>query len=113
MPCRCPCRVASAVIGRDDEIRRVIRILARRTKNNPCLAGPPGVGKTAVVEGLAQRIANGDVPGTLKDTRVWSLDMGALVAGSKFHVSDGLVDGSGRCRGTTRARSHLRATFAA
>lgn len=71
------------VIGRDDEIRRVIRVLARRTKNNPVLIGPPGVGKTAVVEGLAQRIARGDVPESLK-CRLYSLDMGALVAGAKY-----------------------------
>lgn len=71
------------VIGRDEEIRRVIRVLARRTKNNPVLIGPPGVGKTAIVEGLAQRIARGDVPESLK-CRLFSLDMGALVAGAKF-----------------------------
>jgi ATP-dependent Clp protease ATP-binding subunit ClpB len=72
------------VIGRDDEIRRVIRILSRRTKNNPILAGPPGTGKTAIVEGLAQRIVLGDVPEGLLGCRVWSLDMGALMAGAKF-----------------------------
>eukprot|EP00250_Pteridium_aquilinum_P014204 c21844_g1_i1 orf=343-3063(-) len=72
------------VIGRDDEIRRVIRILSRRTKNNPVLIGEPGVGKTAVVEGLAQRIVRGDVPSNLSDVRVISLDMGALVAGAKY-----------------------------
>lgn len=72
------------VIGRDDEIRRVIRVLCRRTKNNPVLIGEPGVGKTAIVEGLAQRVAKGDVPDHLKDTRVVSLDMGALVAGAKY-----------------------------
>jgi len=71
------------VIGRDEEIRRVIRVLARRTKNNPVLIGPPGVGKTAIVEGLAQRIARGDVPESLK-CKVFSLDMGALVAGAKY-----------------------------
>lgn len=71
------------VIGRDEEIRRVIRVLARRTKNNPVLIGPPGVGKTAIVEGLAQRIARGDVPDSLK-CRLFSLDMGALVAGAKY-----------------------------
>lgn len=71
------------VIGRDEEIRRVIRVLARRTKNNPVLIGPPGVGKTAIVEGLAQRIARGDVPESLK-CRLFSLDMGALVAGAKY-----------------------------
>jgi ATP-dependent Clp protease ATP-binding subunit ClpB len=72
------------VIGRDDEIRRVIQVLSRRTKNNPVLIGEPGVGKTAIVEGLAQRIATGDVPETLKDKRVIALDLGAMVAGSKY-----------------------------
>ena len=72
------------VIGRDDEIRRVIRILSRKTKNNPVLIGDPGVGKTAIVEGLAQRILRGDVPEGLKDKTVFSLDMGALVAGAKY-----------------------------
>jgi ATP-dependent Clp protease ATP-binding subunit ClpB len=72
------------VIGRDDEIRRVIQVLSRRTKNNPVLIGEPGVGKTAIAEGLAQRIVRGDVPETLKDKRVVSLDLGALVAGAKF-----------------------------
>ncbi|KAG8488191.1 hypothetical protein CXB51_018107 [Gossypium anomalum] len=72
------------VIGRDEEIRRVIRILSRRTKNNPVLIGEPGVGKTAVVEGLAQRIVRGDVPSNLADVRVIALDMGALVAGAKY-----------------------------
>ena len=72
------------VIGRDDEIRRVIQVLSRRTKNNPVLIGEPGVGKTAVVEGLAQRIIHGDIPETLKDKRVVALDMGALIAGAKY-----------------------------
>jgi ATP-dependent Clp protease ATP-binding subunit ClpB len=72
------------VIGRDDEIRRVIQVLSRRTKNNPVLIGEPGVGKTAIVEGLAQRIVEGDVPESLKEKRVAALDMGALVAGAKY-----------------------------
>ena len=72
------------VIGRDEEIRRVLQILSRRTKNNPILIGEPGTGKTAIVEGLAQRIARGDVPENLRDKRVFSLDMGALVAGAKY-----------------------------
>ena len=72
------------VIGRDNEIRNVIRILSRKTKNNPVLIGEPGVGKTAVVEGLAQRIVKGDVPENLKDRQVFSLDMGALIAGAKY-----------------------------
>jgi ATP-dependent Clp protease ATP-binding subunit ClpB len=72
------------VIGRDDEIRRVIQVLSRRTKNNPVLIGEPGVGKTAIVEGLAQRIVAGDVPEGLKDRRVVALDLSAMVAGSKY-----------------------------
>ena len=72
------------VIGRDTEIRNVIQILSRKTKNNPVLIGEPGVGKTAVVEGLAQRIVRGDVPGSLKDKKIFSLDMGSLVAGAKY-----------------------------
>lgn len=72
------------VIGRDDEIRNVIRILSRKTKNNPVLIGQPGVGKTAVVEGLAQRIAKGDVPTSLKDKKIFSLNMGSLIAGAKY-----------------------------
>ncbi|MBO4791394.1 MAG: AAA family ATPase, partial [Clostridia bacterium] len=72
------------VIGRDDEIRNVIRILSRKTKNNPCLIGEPGVGKTAIAEGLAQRIARGDVPENLRGRTIFSLDMGALVAGAKY-----------------------------
>ena len=72
------------VIGRDTEIRNVIRILSRKSKNNPCLIGEPGVGKTAIAEGLAQRIVRGDVPTTLKDRQLISLDMGALIAGAKF-----------------------------
>lgn len=72
------------VIGRDEEIRSITRILSRKTKNNPVLIGEPGVGKTAIVEGLAQRIVKGDVPNSLKDKTVWELDMGALVAGAKY-----------------------------
>ena len=72
------------VIGRDSEIRNVVRILSRKTKNNPVLIGEPGVGKTAVVEGLAQRIVKGDVPDSLKDKKLFALDMGSLVAGAKY-----------------------------
>ena len=72
------------VIGRDEEIRSIIRILSRKTKNNPVLIGEPGVGKTAIVEGLAIRIIKGDVPSTLKNKRIWSLDLGALIAGAKY-----------------------------
>ena len=73
-----------AVIGRDEEIRRVMQILSRRTKNNPVLIGEPGVGKTAIVEGLAMRVVNGDIPESLRDARIFSLDLGALVAGAKY-----------------------------
>ena len=72
------------VIGRTDEIRNVIRILSRKSKNNPVLIGEPGVGKTAAVEGLAQRIVHGDVPEDLKNKRIFALDMSALVAGAKY-----------------------------
>ena len=72
------------VIGRDEEIRRVLQILSRRTKNNPILIGEPGVGKTAIAEGLAQRIVRGDVPENLKSKQIYSLDMGALIAGAKY-----------------------------
>ena len=72
------------VIGRDNEIRRLIQILSRRNKNNPMIIGEPGVGKTALVEGLAQRIFSGDVPDNLKNKTVFSLDMGALIAGAKY-----------------------------
>jgi ATP-dependent Clp protease ATP-binding subunit ClpB len=72
------------VIGRDEEIRRTIQVLTRRTKNNPVLIGEPGVGKTAIAEGLALRIVNGDVPESMKNTRLMALDLGALLAGAKF-----------------------------
>ena len=72
------------IIGREDEINRVMQILCRRTKNNPCLIGEPGVGKTAIAEGLAQKIASGDIPELLKDKRIISLDMASMVAGSKY-----------------------------
>ena len=72
------------MIGRDEEIRHAIRILSRKTKNNPCLIGEPGVGKTAIAEGLAIRIVRGDVPENLRDRTIFSLDMGALIAGAKF-----------------------------
>src|SRR5690606_6031642 len=72
------------VIGRDEEIRRTVQVLSRRTKNNPVLIGEPGVGKTAIVEGLAIRIVNGDVPESLKNKALLSLDMGALIAGAKY-----------------------------
>ena len=77
-------KILDPVIGRDEEIRNVIRILSRKTKNNPCLIGEPGVGKTAIAEGLAQRIVKGDVPSSLKDKTIFSLDMGALIAGAKY-----------------------------
>jgi len=116
------------VIGRDEEIRRVVRILSRRTKNNPVIIGEPGVGKTAVVEGLAKRIVRGDVPSNLADVRLFALDMGALVAGTQYRgqfeerlkavlkeVEDAegkvivfideihLVLGAGRCQGSMDA----------
>ena len=72
------------VIGRDDEVRSITRILSRKTKNNPVLIGEPGVGKTAIVEGLAQRIVKGDVPNSLKGKKIWELDLGALIAGAKY-----------------------------
>ena len=72
------------VIGRDDEVRNITRILSRKSKNNPVLIGEPGVGKTAIVEGLAQRIVKGDVPDSLKNKTIWELDLGALIAGAKY-----------------------------
>src|SRR5436190_23048432 len=72
------------IIGRDEDIRKVEEILSRKTKNNPVLIGLPGVGKTAIIEGLAQRIVRGDVPSNLKDKIIYELDMGALIAGAKF-----------------------------
>ena len=72
------------IVGREDEISRVIQILSRRTKNNPCLIGEPGVGKTAIVEGIAGRIVNGEIPDSMKDKKVVSLDLSGIVAGSKY-----------------------------
>ena len=77
-------RKLNPVVGRDQEIGRVIQILSRRTKNNPCLVGEPGVGKTAIVEGLALRITEGSVPDTVKDKRVLMLDLSGMIAGSKY-----------------------------
>ena len=91
------------VIGRDDEIRRVLQILSRRTKNNPILIGEPGTGKTAIVEGLAQRIVRGDVPENLKDKQLYSLDMGALVAGAKYAMDAANILKPALARGELRA----------
>ena len=77
-------RKIDPIIGRDDEVRSITRILSRKTKNNPVLIGEPGFGKTAIVEGLAQRIVKGDVPNSLKDKIIWELDMAALIAGAKY-----------------------------
>ena len=77
-------RKIDPVIGRDEEIRSITKVLSRKTKNNPVLIGEPGVGKTAIVEGLAQRIVKGDVPSTLKDKTIWELNMASLIAGAKY-----------------------------
>jgi ATP-dependent Clp protease ATP-binding subunit ClpB len=92
------------VIGRDDEIRRVLQILSRRTKNNPMLIGEPGTGKTAIAEGLAQRIVRGDVPENLRSKQLFSLDMGALVAGAKYK---GEFESTRLRRATVRSSSSL------
>jgi len=92
--------ILDPVIGRDEEIRRTIQILSRRTKNNPVLIGEPGVGKTAIAEGLAQRIQLGDIPDILEDKRVLTLDIGLLVAGTKY-IDDKIVSSGGRVLNVT------------
>lgn len=104
------------VIGRDEEIRRVLQILSRRTKNNPMLVGEPGVGKTAIAEGIAHRIVNGDVPENLRSKVIYSLDMGALIAGAKYQgefeeASEGRRAGGNRQRGRDIAL-HRRNSYA-
>jgi ATP-dependent Clp protease ATP-binding subunit ClpB len=96
------------VIGRDDEIRRIVQVLSRRTKNNPVLIGDPGVGKTAIVEGLAQRIVRGDVPEGLKNRRIVSLDMGALIAGAKYRRPQRRCQLRGHDRPVHRRTAHRR-----
>ena len=98
------------VIGRDEEIRRVLQILSRRTKNNPMLVGEPGTGKTAIAEGLAMRIVRGDVPENLKSKQIYSLDMGALVAGANPDAAFALkVAGNIFCRDKEQEAIHQRA----
>ncbi len=105
------------VIGRDEEIRRVLQILSRRTKNNPILIGEPGVGKTAIAEGIAQRIVSGDIPEDLKNKQVFSLDMGALIAGAKYKgefeerlkaVVKEVISAEGKYRALHRRDPHAR-----